>query len=655
LSPRRPFSAATHTALRSALTAALAIAALVAAPASTQAQQIWYVAPGGTGDGSAASAPLGRVQQGMQAAQPGDTVLVAPGTYAELISTVRPGLDGAPITVKSAAGRGAAIVTRAGQVLQVSHAWVVVDGLVLDAQYAATDAVRLTSAATAFVLRNSEVRRSGRDCIDMASPAGVLIEQSVIHRCLWWDGLQRQDAHGIVAGAVRGLTIRDVEIHTFSGDGIQLDPGRQLPGWDDLLVENTSIWLAPLSAAENGFPAGVVPGENGIDTKTHPSAPRASLVVRNTTARGFRNGLISNMAAFNLKENIDATLDGVTVSGSEIALRLRGPGSNGGAWARIRNAVIDDVLTGIRYEDDIELVDAAHVTFGLQVTRPFQAASSGWGGVQVRNTLVLGGTLPTEAPAAGRNLPVTSSAFADATSGNYRLVAGGGAVDAAQSIDGVNVDRDGNARVQGPAPDLGAYERAATSGPALPAPAVTVTSVASDPTNAVKVSWADVSGETGYEVERSADGVTFVRVATLAADRTSWSNAKLVSGQTYWYRVRAMSGLVAGPYSVGVAAVLPRETAPPSAPTGLTLTLSTSAPSSSIVLRWKDTSLAEDGFDVERSRDGVTFARIAVRDVNKTSATSSGLLSGQLYWYRVRAFNGLGPSDWTATASLTTR
>ncbi len=613
------------------------------------------MAPGGSGDGSAASAPLGRIQQGVQAAQPGDTVLVAPGTYAELVSTVRPGLDGAPITVKSSGGRGSAIVTRAGQVLQASHAWVVVDGLVLDGQYAATDAVRLTSAASRFVLRDSEVRRSGRDCIDMASPADVLIERSLIHRCLWWDGTQRQDAHGIVAGAVRGLTVRDVEIHTFSGDAIQLDPGRQLPGWDDVLVENATIWLAPLGAPENGFAAGVVPGENAIDTKTHAAAPRASLVVRNTTARGFGKGLISNMAAFNLKENVDATLDGVTVSASDIAFRLRGPGSNGGAWVRLRNAVVHDVLTGIRYEDDIELVEASHVTFGLQVTRPFQSASSGWGGVQVRNTLLLGGTLPTEAPAAGRNLAVAGSAFVAATSGDYRLVAGGGAVDAAQPIDGVDVDRDGNARVQGAAPDLGAYERAVTPASGLPAPAVTVAPVANDPTNALKVSWTNVSGETGYEVERSADGVTFARVSSPAADRTSWSNAKLVSGQTYWYRVRAMAGSVAGAYSLVVPAVLPAETAVPSPPTGLTLAPSTSAPASSIVVRWKDTSLAEDGFEVERSQDGITFTRVAVRDVNKTSASDGGLTSGQLYWYRVRAFNGLGPGGWTPAASLRTQ
>ncbi len=360
---------------------------------SAAAQQVWHVAAGGAGDGSAA-APFGRIQQAMQKAQPGDTVLVAPGTYPEMVSTVRSGGPDLPITLTSASGRGTVIVSRAGQVLQVSHADVVIDGLVFDGQYAANDAVRVTSGGDRLVFRNSEVRRSGRDCVDMVAPDDVLFERSLIHRCLWWDGVARQDAHGIVAGAARGLTIRDVEIHTFSGDAIQLDPGRSLPGWDDVLIEDSRFWLAPLAAPENGFAKGVVPGENAIDTKTNPDAPRASMVIRNTVASGFRDGFISNMAAFNLKEHVDVTLDGVTVSDSQVAFRLRGPGEHGGAWARLRNVVVHDVATAIRYEDAIEHVEVSHMTFGSGVSRAFQRVNSGWGGVVVRNSLVLAGALP---------------------------------------------------------------------------------------------------------------------------------------------------------------------------------------------------------------------------------------------------------------------
>jgi hypothetical protein len=584
-------------------------------------------------------------------------VIVAPGTYPELLSSVRGGLQGSPITVRASGGRGSAVVTRVGQVVQLSHPWMVLDGLAIDGQYGPTDTVRVSSGADHLALRNVEVRRSGRDCIDMDAPDDVLIEGSLINRCLWWDGTARQDAHGIVAGPARRLTIRDTEVHTFSGDGLQLDPGRSLPGWDDVLVERSTFWLAPLATPQNGFAAGAVPGENAIDTKTNPAAPRGRLVVRDTVARGFRGGFINNMSAFNLKEQIDATLDRVTVSESEIAFRTRGPGANGGAWVRLRNVVIHDVTTGIRYEDDIALLEAWHVTFGLGVGRVFQAASSGWSGLDVRNSLVLGTTLPNEAPSANRNRAVPSTTFVNASASDYRLVGGSLPVDLGLVLDGVDTDRDGQARVQGAAPDLGAYESRPTSPPppAEPGPVLTGVRSPSEPTNAVRLTWTDVPDDAGYEVERSADGVTFARVNSLATDKVSWTNSKLVSGRTYAFRVRARTTATPGPYSNVVSAALPAETGVPSAPTGLSLALSSTSPTSSVVVRWQDPSMEEDGFHVEYSADGVTFTRVDTLDVNRNSKTHGGLSSGRLYWYRVRAFNATGPSAWTLVMSIRTQ
>ena len=75
-----------------------------------------------------------------------------------------------------------------------------------------------------------------------------------------------------------------------------------------------------------------MPGENAIDTKAASTNLRSRLIVRDTIASGFRAGLISNMAAFNFKEYVDVTVDGVTVSDSEIAFRLRGPATGARAW-----------------------------------------------------------------------------------------------------------------------------------------------------------------------------------------------------------------------------------------------------------------------------------------------------------------------------------
>jgi len=314
--------------------------------------------------------------------------------------------------------------------------------------------VRVTSAGNFLELRNVEVRRSSRDLIDLGSPEGVVIDGCLIHHALNPVG-GRSDAHGVVGGAVRNLTIRDTEIHTFSGDGVQVDPGRTAPGWDQVTVERSKIWLAPLPAPENGFAAGVVPGENAIDTKQAATNIRSRLVVRDTIAFGFRAG-ITNMAAFNLKDYVDATIDGVIVFDSEIAFRLRGAAA--GAHVLVKNTVVHDVLTAFRYEDDIQDLRIWNSTVGLNVTRVFQAASAPAATLDVRNLLTIQ-PLPA-AFLAPSNLRVAVSAFVNAAAHDYHLAASSPAVDAGDRLTDVTVDRDGVERPQGGAYDIGAYEAA---------------------------------------------------------------------------------------------------------------------------------------------------------------------------------------------------
>ena len=437
------------------------------APTGVEASE-WFVAPGGAGNGASGS-PFGRIQDALKVAQPGDVVTIAPGTYNEALTSVRAGSSNARITVRAAQGRGSVIVTTAGRVLTVRHAYVTVDGLVLDGKYGLSDTVRVESAGSYFRLANAEVRRSTKDLIDMGAPQGVVIEKSLIHHALNAEG-GRTDAHGIVAGPVRDLTIRDTEIHTFSGDGIQVDPGRSSPGWNNVLIERSTIWLAPLPAATNGFAAGAVPGENAVDTKASPSYARAVITIRDTVAYGFRGGFISNMAAFNLKEHVNATVDRVVVRDSTIAFRLRGPGS-GGAVVAVKNAVVHDVATAFRYEDDIQNLRIWNSTIGRNVTRAFQAASSGSSGLDVRNLLVLG-TLPKEAPAQV-NLSVTTDSFVNASAHNYSLVPISPAVDAGVDIASVPTDITGLPRPEGAAYDIGAYEYKYGTGNQPPSVALT--------------------------------------------------------------------------------------------------------------------------------------------------------------------------------------
>jgi hypothetical protein len=338
----------------------------------------------------------------------------------------------------------------------VNHPYITVEGFVLDGQYGQADTVDVNDGADFLVLRNLEVRRSSKDLIDIGSPEGLLIEGCLIHHALN-AASGRTDAHGVVASAVQGMTIRDTEIHTFSGDGFQVDPGRLAPGWNRVVVERSKIWLEPLPTPANGFPAGVVPGENAIDTKSSGTRPRATLELRDTIAWGFRNGLISNMAAFNLKENVSVQADRVTVYDSEIAFRLRGAtgGTNGGAIVTIKNAVVHDTVTAFRYEGD-PIVNVWNSTVGLNVTRAFQAASSGSDAIDVRNVAIVG---PKPAVAADpSNLSVSESAFTNAAAHNYTLASGSPAIDAGAPLPEVATDRAGTERPQGLSHDVGAYE-----------------------------------------------------------------------------------------------------------------------------------------------------------------------------------------------------
>jgi hypothetical protein len=93
------------------------------------------------------------------------------------------------------------------------------------------------------------------------------------------------------------------------------------------------------------------------------------------------------------------------------------------------------------------------------VASAFQAASSVSTGLDVRNVLFLGATVPAEAFDTS-NLAVSVSSFVNAAGDDYHLAAGSPAIDTGASIGAVTTDRDGVSRPQGTAYDVGAVERA---------------------------------------------------------------------------------------------------------------------------------------------------------------------------------------------------
>lgn len=90
----------------------------------------------------------------------------------------------------------------------------------------------------------------------------------------------------------------------------------------------------------------------------------------------------------------------------------------------------------------------------------------------------------------------------------------------------------------------------------------------------------------------------------------------------------------------------------PTAPSGLT---ATAVSRTRINLAWTDNASDETGFRVERSSDGANFTQIASPGANVTTYASTGLRRNRLYYFRVRAYNGVGNSAYSNVASARTK
>ena len=182
---------------------------------------------------------------------------------------------------------------------------------------------------------------------------------------------------------------------------------------------------------------------------------------------------------------------------------------------------------------------------------------------------------------------------------------------------------------------------------ATPPPAPTNLTAVGGGFTRIDLAWTASARADGYHVFQSTDGVQFAQVTT--AFKNSAMIFELEPGVTYFFKVRAFnSGGISGFSNVASSTT---QLAAPAAPTGLTA-LATS--SSSIRLGWTDRSSNEDRFEVEESRNGKSFRRVASVNPNTTSLTRFGLRAGTTYSYRVRACNSAGCSAYTNVASATT-
>lgn len=189
-----------------------------------------------------------------------------------------------------------------------------------------------------------------------------------------------------------------------------------------------------------------------------------------------------------------------------------------------------------------------------------------------------------------------------------------------------------------------------TASPTGPAAPSNVTLEVNSQTE-ITVSWVDNSdNEAGFRVERSADGgVMFAPVTTVNADVTTFTDTGLAAGGAYVYRIIAFNvGGSSAPATSQGGTTLPD---PPNDPDGLT---ATPLGSGSIRLDWNDNSTTETGFTIERRTGTGSYEEIGGVGANTRSFTSDGLQGNTIYFFRVRAANTGGHSDYSNEASALT-
>lgn len=145
--------------------------------------------------------------------------------------------------------------------------------------------------------------------------------------------------------------------------------------------------------------------------------------------------------------------------------------------------------------------------------------------------------------------------------------------------------------------------------------------------------------ETGFKIERSINGGTWMQINTLLANQTSYLDTELTCNMNYAYRVRAYNLYGDSSYSNTLTSSTTLCVPPP-----LPANIQTIISLSSIVMNWDDVE-NETNYIVEESIDDAkSWTILAVLDENATTFSVSGLLPGTTYSIRLSVENDYGTS-----------
>jgi MYXO-CTERM domain-containing protein len=458
-------------------TLAAALVVLVVAWASPTWATVYYVAPGGTGDGSAAN-PWGSIQTAVASRSPiqaGDTIVVKGGTYqlASAVNFQKSGAVGNPITLLAETGvilnATASSVDSGSLQLTNVHDWVI-DGFRLDEGPRYGIAL---AGCTNITLQNCYVYRaqaSGiivevsdwgeNDIYPVPQNWNIKILNNTIDAANWskgdneaislWatDGFEiagnlvehcRHEGIDVKTGARNGsvhhnTVIDDYDLWPGTGMGVYID------GWH-YETYNIDVYQNVIHDSEEGFEMACEdcnkPGTSG---SVHDVRIFNNLVYHNTDIQnsGWKGRGMSFFSTEGSHPVHDIHVFNNTFVGNQrLGIHVDNPD--------ITNLFIRNNIIVSNGGADIQVDHATSVTVENNILS--KAVSNGIG---------------TGLAASGNT--VTDPLFVNAAANDYHLQAGSPAIDKAAGTDVPTTDFDGNVRPVGAAADIGAFEHGAPAG-----------------------------------------------------------------------------------------------------------------------------------------------------------------------------------------------
>ena len=166
----------------------------------------------------------------------------------------------------------------------------------------------------------------------------------------------------------------------------------------------------------------------------------------------------------------------------------------------------------------------------------------------------------------------------------------------------------------------------------------------------ITLSWSAVTGAASYQLQRRTNGGAWGSPMD-AGSGTTYTDTGLDPSTTYDYEVRSVN--TAG--SSGWSGVVTASTTAATAPDAVS-DLAAMAGASSISLSWSaPASNGADisGYDLDVSDDDSSWSDLATLAATATSHEHMNLGPGTMKYYRIRAMNSVGYSDWSASDSAT--